>query len=181
MLTDGRRVRYIGINAPEIAHELYGQKAEPLGYEALAFNRHLVHRKRVRLELDEETHDAYDRLLAYVFLPGKQMVNEQMVVNGYAYILPHRPNRHYEPLLLDAQRAAMQAKRGIWRRWKLADGEVIGNRRSRRFHAPTCPNGSRISARNRIVFKSPWTAFWEGYAPAKACLHQLRPEWKRKG
>jgi micrococcal nuclease len=170
VLVDGRRVRYVGIDAPEIAHETYQKKAEPLGYEALAFNRHLVHRKRVRLELDRQTHDAYQRLLAYVFLPGKRMVNEQMVVNGLAYCLPHWPNERYASLLLKAQRTAMSATRGIWRQWKPIDEAVIGNRRSRRFHTPSCPNAGRISARNRILFDSPWEAFWEGYAPAGGCF-----------
>jgi len=32
VLMDGRRVRYIGINAPEIDHK--GKKAEPYGYGA---------------------------------------------------------------------------------------------------------------------------------------------------
>ena len=172
VLVDGRRVRYLGIDAPEIAHEQHGRKAEPLGYEALTFNRHLVHRKRVRLELDEETHDAYQRLLAYVFLPGKQMVNEMMIVNGLAHVLPHWPNRRYASLLLEAQRTAMEAKRGIWRDWHKIDKAVIGNRRSRRFHDLSCPNARTISARNRVRFDSPWQAFWEGYAPAKQCFQK---------
>jgi endonuclease YncB( thermonuclease family) len=37
VLADGRRVRYIGINAPEIAHR--DQKAEPYGNTAKKFNR----------------------------------------------------------------------------------------------------------------------------------------------
>lgn len=172
VLLDGRRVRYLGINAPEVAHERYGQKAEPMGSEALALNRHLVLRKRVRIELDEETHDAYGRLLAYVFLPGGRMVNEQMLLEGLAYVLPHRPNSRYDALLLRAQRTAMQAARGIWPRWKEMERQVIGNRRSRRFHARSCPNSRKIGARNRIRFDSPWEAFWEGYAPARKCFQK---------
>ena len=171
VLADGRRGRYLGINAPEIAHEQYGQKAEPLGYEALALNRRLVHRKRVRLELDAETHDAYDRLLAYVYVQGTQMVNVQMVVAGLAYFQPHWPNGRYDTQLLDAQRVAMQAKKGIWRRWQAHREPVIGNRRSRRFHVGSCPNSAKIHTRNRIQFDRPWKAFWEGYAPAKKCFN----------
>ena len=128
LMVDGRRVRYLGIDAPEIANPSYDKKAEPLGYEALGFNRRLVHRKRVRLELDVQSRDAYDRVLAYVFLPGKQMVNSLMLVNGYAFVLPHHPNSRYESELLAAQRTAMQARRGIWQRWYAFEGKVIGNR-----------------------------------------------------
>lgn len=170
VLADGRRVRYLGIDAPEIANPSYDKKAEPLGYEARGLNRRLVHRKRVRLELDAQPRDAYDRVLAYVFLPGGQMVNSLMLVNGLAHVLPHHPNRRYESELLAAQRTAMKARRGIWQRWHALEGKVIGNRRSKRFHAPSCASASRISIRNRVVFDSAWEAFWQGYAPARGCI-----------
>ena len=170
VLADGRRVRYLGIDAPEIANPSYDRKAEPLGYEARSFNRRLVHRKRVRLELDAQPRDAYNRLLAYVFLPGGQMVNSLMLVNGYAFVLPHHPNNRYESELLAAQRTAMQARRGIWQRWQAFEGKVIGNRRSKRFHALSCAAASSISARNRVPFNSAWEAFWQGYAPARGCI-----------
>jgi len=37
VLTNGWRVRYIGIDAPEIDHE--NQKAQPYGYKAASFNK----------------------------------------------------------------------------------------------------------------------------------------------
>ena len=40
---DGRHVRYIGMNAPETAHD--NQKAGPFGYEAKKFNESLVRLK----------------------------------------------------------------------------------------------------------------------------------------
>ena len=98
------------------------------------------------------------------------MVNVEMVESGLAYCLPHWPNNRYDSQLLKAQRAAMQAKRGIWRRWQERTDPVIGNRRRRRFHAVSCPNSTKISARNRIRFDRPWKAFWEGFAPARDCF-----------
>ncbi|MDX2498082.1 MAG: thermonuclease family protein, partial [Desulfobacterales bacterium] len=52
VLGDGRHVRYIGINAPEIAHD--NQKAEAFGYTAKKYNQSLVRSKKVRLEVDKE-------------------------------------------------------------------------------------------------------------------------------
>lgn len=49
-LEDGRRVRYIGIDAPEL-HTCQGS-AEPFADKAAAYNRRLVLGKRVRLERD---------------------------------------------------------------------------------------------------------------------------------
>lgn len=169
VLVDGRRIRYIGINAPEIAHQEYHQKAEPLGYEALRYNKILVHKKRVRLEFGSEKHDRYDRVLAYVFLPDSRFVNLEMLRKGYAFCLFRGPNDRYNTLFLKAQREAMKAGRGIWNLWEEAGQEYLGNRRSRRFHLKACPMGRTISPKNRVYFSSRWEAFWAGYAPAKRC------------
>ncbi len=54
-LVDGRPVRYIGVNAPEIEHAR--QTAQPFGFEARALNAELVASQTVRLEYDLERLD----------------------------------------------------------------------------------------------------------------------------
>lgn len=167
VLVDGRHVRYIGINAPEIDHD--DQKAEPYGYEAKRLNQKIVLFKNIRLEFDREKNDQYRRFLAYVFLEDGTFVNQEMIKRGYAYCLPRKPNDHYDRILLAAQRQAMSEGLGIWNQWKEKPLRYIGNRNSRRFHVETCPFGKNISKRNRIVFSNKWEAFWAGYAPCKKC------------
>lgn len=169
VLVDGRKVRYIGINAPEVDHPKYNQKAEPFGDDALQFNKSLVLRKQVRLEFDKEKFDQYDRLLAYVFLPNGTFVNLELIRSGYAYYLARKPNDRYDRQLLKAQREAMTAGRGMWRHWQETGEDYIGNRRSRRFHLKQCPFGQKISRKNRVYFAKRWDAFWAGYSPAKRC------------
>ena len=169
LLTNGRRIRYIGINSPEIEKKKYGRQTEPYGYEALNYNKHLVFKKRVRLEFDRETKDRYDRLLAYVYLPNGTFVNLKMIERGYAYCLYKKPNDHHQDRFLKAQREAMKAGRGIWQQWREPGHKYVGSRRSRRFHLGTCPNGRKIKSKNRMYFSSRWEAFWAGYAPAKGC------------
>jgi micrococcal nuclease len=169
VLVDGRRVRYIGMNAPEIDHPKYDRKAEPFGYEALRFNKSLVFRKQIRLELDQEKFDRYDRLLAYVFLSNGIFVNLELIRSGCAFYLARKPNDRYDKQLLKAQREAMTAEKGMWRHWQEAGEGYIGNRRSRRFHLKQCPFGQKISRKNRVYFSKRWDAFWAGYAPAKRC------------
>jgi endonuclease YncB( thermonuclease family) len=168
MLADGRHVRYIGINSPEIDHE--NKKAEFFGYEAKKYNKTLVLSKMVRLEFDKETHDRYGRTLAYVFLSNGVFVNNVMIEQGYAYCLSRRPNIKYDQVLLGSQREAMSARRGIWRCRQEKKGKFWGNRRSKRFHYTTCPFGKRIARANKIVFLRTWDAFWAGYAPCKKCM-----------
>ena len=167
-LVDGQKVRYIGINAPELAHD--DHRAEPYGEASKRFNALLVNRKKVRLEFDKTRYDRYERLLAYVFLKNATFVNAEILSNGYAYLLWHRPNLKYDGILLQSQRSAMSAKRGIWQNWKENKNMVIGNKNSHRFHLTTCPYGKRIKPRNRIVFQKKWDAYWEGHAPAKRCM-----------
>jgi micrococcal nuclease len=179
MLDDGRHVRYIGINAPEIAHDEHFigskrngevRKAEPFGDAAKKYNQHLVGSKKVRLEFDKEMHDRYGRWLAYVYLSNNTFVNKAMIEKGYAYVLALKPNVEYEQILLRSQRDAMSKKIGIWGHWKEKEREYIGNKQSRRFHFKKCPYGKRIEKRNRIFFKRKWDAFWSGFAPCKRCL-----------
>jgi len=168
VLADGRHIRYIGINAPEIDHE--NKKAELFGYAAKKYNKTLVLSKMVRLEFDKQTHDRYGRTLAYVFLNNGVFVNKVMIEKGYAYCLFRRPNNKYDQVLLQSQRNAMSAKRGIWRNWKEKKARYWGNRRSKRFHEPTCAFGKKIDRENKIVFIRTWDAFWAGYAPCKKCM-----------
>jgi micrococcal nuclease len=169
-LANGMHVRYIGINAPEIAHQ--ERPGEPFGPEALALNEKIVLSKPVRIQGDQEASDQYGRRLAYVFLRDGTFVNQEMVRNGLAYVLYKFPDITYDAALLKSQQEAMKSGRGIWKNWKEKPADYIGNKKSRRFHLETCALGQRIAKQNRIQFGRKWDAFWEGYAPCKKCMGQ---------
>ena len=172
VLSDDRHVRYIGINAPEIAHD--NQKAEAFGYAAEKYNQSLILSKKVRLEFDKETHDRYGRLLAYIFLADGTFINKKMIEKGYAYVLHLRPNLKYDGVLLKAQRGAMSAKKGMWRNLNDKEHKVyVGSKRSKRFHLKTCSYGKRIKRKNRVLFTKKWDAFWNGFSPCKQCMGGL--------
>ena len=171
-LTDGRLVRYIGVDTPEIDYAK--RRAEPLAYEARDFNRKLLRAGEVRLETGGEVRDRYGRTLAYVFLPDGTFVNAALLRRGYGFVLPTAKNNRYRKILLEAQRAAMSAGRGIWRNWREKAKGYIGNRRSLRLHLKTCPAAARIARSNRVYFKTSWDAFWKGYAPARGCMKPNR-------
>ena len=167
VLADGRRVRYAGINAPEVAHE--NSPAERFGPEARDFNGKLVLMNKVGLEFDREKNDQYGRVLAYVFLQDGIFVNAELVKNGYAYYVFRRPNTKYDPLLLRCQREAMSKRVGMWQRFPDQKGPFLGNSRSRRFHRMMCNFGKATSTKHRIFFKDKYEAFWAGYSPCKSC------------
>ena len=170
-LDDGRKLRYLGINTPEIDYER--QQGQPYAYVAKRFNRKLVDGKKIRLEFEQKKTDRYGRILAYVFLTDGTFVNRQLLTKGYGYFYPSKLPGKYDDLLLKTQREAMSAETGIWRQWREPGKgkSYLGNRRSKRFHLPDCPNGKKISGKNRHRFKTMWDAFYEGYAPAKGCIN----------
>jgi micrococcal nuclease len=171
VLTSGKRVRYIGINSPEIDHD--GQKAQPLGYAARTFNKQMVLNRKIRLEFDLERQDRYGRLLAYIFLADGIFLNERLLQEGYAFFLFHKPNLKYNQHLLKAQQEAMKARKGIWNNWSEQKARYIGNRNSRRFHLESCPHARKIKRKNRIYYSTKWEAFEVGYAPAGGCIKEF--------
>lgn len=168
LLTDGRWIRYLGINTPEVATK--DHRGEPLGGAARSRNRSLINGLPVQLEFDRARQDRYGRTLAYVTNSRGQMINELLVAEGLAYCLWLTPNDRYTGRLLKAQRQAIAARRGLWALPRSHTGPVTANRRSRRFHHPDCPMAKRISSKNRQPFPSIEAAFNAGYAPAKECL-----------
>ena len=169
VLKKGTKVRYRGINSPEIPHE--DTPGEPMGWEATRRNRQLVQGRTVRLVQDDEKRDRFDRLLAYVFLPDGRMVNEILVREGLAFICFSEKGSPFSKRLLAAQREAIDAGRGIWSIPPVRpEPYYVGNRKSLRFHRPSCPYGKKMSKSNRIIFKSRSDACKEGFCRCKKCL-----------
>ena len=115
-LGDGRLVRYIGIDTPELRRKIGGQwveDPEPFGQTARDANARLVEGKTVRLEYDVETHDRYGRLLAYVYADG-QMVNSTLLAQGDAQLLTIPPNVKHVEEFRRLVKEARDAKRGLW-------------------------------------------------------------------
>jgi micrococcal nuclease len=175
VLADGRRVRYCGINAPEVAHK--EKPAQRFGPEARDVNRRLVFNKPVRLEFDLEKHDQYGRVLAYLFLKDGTFVNAELMKSGCAHYVFRRPNKKYDSLLLLLQRKAMAKKVAMWEGFPDQRGPFLGNRHSKRFHQTTCPFGKGTSLKRRIIFKTGYDAFWEGYSPCKKCAFITLRSW----
>lgn len=114
-MSDGseERVRYIGIDAPEVAHP--GSPGEYLGSEATAHNAALLASGPLRLQTDIDERDDFGRLLAYVWA-GEVFVNERMVRDGYARARNYPPNLAMQDRLWAAHDKARAAGIGIWAR-----------------------------------------------------------------
>lgn len=132
-LSDGRRVRLIGIDTPEKYYseklerdaERTGQDIEvirELGRAASRYAQKLVEDAYVELEYDpanaaSDHEDRYGRALAYVWViaDGRRRfcVNERLVADGYATAYTRYPFK-YSELYLRLQREAREQGRGLW-------------------------------------------------------------------
>ena len=110
------KVRYIGINTPEVHHPTRGE--EPGGRAATEINRGLVGGRAVRLEPDVQLRDRYRRLLAYVWVKRADgvevMVNAEMVRLGYAQVMTIPPNVRHAEMFRKLAAEAREQRRGLW-------------------------------------------------------------------
>lgn len=117
-LEDDRKIRFLGINAPEIAH--YGKPAEMGGEAAKEWLKNKLQHSKVRLEFDEEQSDHYGRTLAYVFSEDQENINVQLVAAGLATVNIYPPNFRYANQLETAEIQAERAKLGLWQQTEYA-------------------------------------------------------------
>lgn len=117
VLVGGEKVRYMGIDTPELMGKTTGLERE-IGKQAYEFNEKAVEGKTVRLEFEPKgkTRDLYGRLLAYVWI-GKEMINLELAKRGLAVVQEReylRFNYSYEEEFLKVQKYAQKNKLGMW-------------------------------------------------------------------
>ena len=112
-LEDGRRVRMLGINAPEAG---FGDKSpEPFSAEATDWLRNRIEGREVALRIDYPKIDRYGRTLAWVFEPDGTLVNQQMLLAGRVKLLADFGlPADLEPTLRQAESEARIRKIGLW-------------------------------------------------------------------
>jgi endonuclease YncB( thermonuclease family) len=168
VVAGGERVRYLGINTPEVAHK--DKPGEPFGEEAKAFNKKLVQGRWINLELAEQQRDHYGRLLAFVFLEDGTPVNGELIRQGYAHLLRRESKLPYWKRLLELQRQALKEKKGMWSLPVVKPEKIyIGNKRSWIFHRPHCQFGRKTSAGNRVRLRDRYEALYHGFSPGRRC------------
>jgi micrococcal nuclease len=103
------RARLIGIDAPEMGQEPWGQMSREHLRKLLK-----GYRWRISVESGIEQRDKYNRLLVYLWSPDGQMLNERMLLDGYAVLFTIQPNSKYSERFRKAQRIARENRSGIW-------------------------------------------------------------------
>jgi endonuclease YncB( thermonuclease family) len=113
-LSDGRRLRLIGINAAELDHE--GQAAQPLADAARTALQYLMesNNRILLLQYGRQDHDHYGRLLAHAFLENGDNVAVYLLQQGLATTLVVPPNSWAADCYQRIENEARLDRLGLW-------------------------------------------------------------------
>lgn len=120
VLSDGNKVRLIGVNTPEST-----TRTEEYGKEAVDYTKSELEGKTVYLQKDVSDTDQYDRLLRIIWLevPNElmneeeirtKMFNAKLVLNGYAEPSNSPPDVTYSEYFVKFAREARENEVGLW-------------------------------------------------------------------
>lgn len=113
-LTDGRKIRFIGINTPEINHR--GGTSEPFAKAARKRLQQLLDTagKQLQLRYGQERHDRYGRTLAHPYLQDGRSINTLLLQQGLATTLVIPPNTWNLTCYQGVEERARRQGLGIW-------------------------------------------------------------------
>ncbi len=109
-LDDGRNIRLIGVDAPEVDSP-YSQ-AEPFGEESKAYLHRFLAGKKVYIRVGPTPVDRYGRTLAYVYA-GDVLVNGRIIKDGWARA-EVRFHHRYQDLFVSYEKEARAKRTGMW-------------------------------------------------------------------
>lgn len=114
-LVNGRSVRLIGLNTPELAHQ--GRPVEPFAVKARQRLEQLVSANddQVALQLGVPAKDHYGRTLAHAFDRHGRNLEEQLLAEGLGYQVAFAPVTQLVVCQQAAERDARKAAIGLWR------------------------------------------------------------------
>jgi endonuclease YncB( thermonuclease family) len=124
-LSDGRSVRMIGLNTPELGKQ--GRSDEPFAVAARKRLEALVAASdgRVGLLPGKESKDHYGRTLAHVYSIDGANLEAQMLAEGLGFQVAVTPNVDLVGCQQAAERSARQAGLGLWRQSPVLKAEQI--------------------------------------------------------
>ena len=112
-LMDGRKVRLLGVNAPELRKS--GQVGKVFARQSQYHLRKMLPvGSKVWMQLGIREVDRYSRTLAHVFSPQGEHVNAALLEKGLVYLYLHPPNLAYAACYKNKQKASMGDRAGVW-------------------------------------------------------------------
>ncbi len=169
-LTNGDRVRLLGIDTPE--------RGEPFADEARYLLNQMTNGRTTRLAFDHHRRDKYGRLLGFIYVPDPNAPEHELFVNrmlvdsglAYVYLTNDKDMLQKEYMeLLDAQRKAIGARVGLWGMPRSTEPFYQAIRGSFRLHRRSCDRTAEHSPEKLIRFGDRLDGFRQGLSPCREC------------
>lgn len=162
-LNDGRRVRLLGINTPELGRD--GKPDQAFAKDAeRAVGRFFINEGKTYLYRDVEGQDKYGRHLAYLIrerTDGKKLsLEKELLTQGLAYHVAIPPNMALAECYAEAETVARNKGRGLWRSEK---SQTHKNSDATNFGSVNEGGYQRITSKvSRVTFKKAWWINFDG-------------------
>lgn len=111
-LQDGRRLRLIGVNAPELGRN--GKPSEPYAQAAKRRLQTLVQGSKLYLVSGSEATDRYGRTLGHLFDQQGRNLEALLLAEGLGYAVAIPPNLALVACHAEAEQRARTARLGLW-------------------------------------------------------------------
>ena len=121
-LDDGRKVRLIGVNTPELGRD--GQSDEPFAVQARQWLLHQVEGRQVYLLPGIDPRDRYGRMLAHLYLHEGTLAAEALVGRGLGYALAIGANSRLADCLFAAEEPVRAQGVRLWQQAPYAAAKV---------------------------------------------------------
>ena len=167
-LTDERRIRFLGIDTPEIKDK------QPFAQEAKAYTKERCDKRDIWIsyEPDGEKQDHYGRLLCFVWVPaeggnGYLCVNEGIIAAGFASAYHPGKGKHLHnwDKLIALQTQARNAKLGMWADFE--DFTVVKTANGSAYHKRSCEHLATVKHLTELKASE---AAAKGLHPCRTCL-----------
>ena len=113
LLADGRKVRVVGINTPEVAHG--DQVTEPIANQAHKALQALIGGKHVILKVGGDTKDHYGRTLAHLFDYQGKNITRELLLQGLGFQVAFPPNLWGVACYQASELVAKKHHLGVWK------------------------------------------------------------------
>ncbi len=150
---EGERIRFLGVNSPEIWKHRGDPPDEPWGRDAANFVKLLIPAgSEVGLAYEKGvTVGAYGRRLAYVIVDG-ELVNGLLLKEGYARYNDYGNKLKYEDYLKKMERKARVHGMGIWEGKSMAKPPTyyVTGKNGKYYYTPDSADAAKISKKSLL-------------------------------
>lgn len=162
-LKGGDRLRLLSVDTPEKGEPFYEEAKKLLSSKSLG--------EIARIDFANKRRDKYGRLLGYLYI-NDELINKTIIANGLGYLYLFKDTETKNSAvkeMLEAQRAAIVARVGIWSLQRYAEDYYINKSGSFRLHRPSCRSAGKLKEGKYQKFATREDGLMIGLSPCRNC------------